>query len=75
VFLTQIQGFLTQKQGILTQTYFRTIFAKFCKKTDISKPNYSETCENKTFGKFRLSQGLNSGSQPFLVGGTLNIKK
>jgi len=66
-FLTQKQGFLTQKQEIISELISKLFSGNFCqfektgyfqKNSELQKPNYSETRENKKFRKFRLTQGL-----------------
>ncbi len=61
-------GFFHPKTGNYFQTYFLTIFSKFLrvrkdqifpKNSELRKLNYSETRENKKFGKLCLTQGLN----------------
>ncbi len=60
-------GFLTTKQEIISKFISKLFSQNFCefektgyfqKNSELRKPNYSVTCENKKFGKFRLSQGL-----------------
>jgi hypothetical protein len=61
------QGFLTKNHEIIFKLISELFLQNFCefKKTGyfrkiskLQKPNYSETRENKKFGKFRLLQGL-----------------
>ncbi len=67
-FLTQKQGFLTQKLEIISELISKLFLQNFVKFentgyfqkiSELWKPNYSETRENKKFRKFCLMQGLN----------------
>ncbi len=65
--LTQKQVFLTQKQEIISEFISKLFsqnflkfekFGFFQKKSELRKPNISETHENEKFGNFGLTQGL-----------------
>ncbi len=63
-FLTKNRLFLTLKQEIISE-FFSQNFREFEKNgylrkiSEIRKTNFSETCENKKFRNFHLTQGLN----------------
>jgi len=65
--LQTFPNFLTQKQEIISELISKLFLQNFCKfeKTryfrkisELRKPNYSETRENKKFEKLCLTQGL-----------------